>query len=236
MKSDLESPLYHPRPEERGVLINKGGCPRVLTTPATHPGMSPSTSSAPALRSDSPTSSEQQLPHSSPRHTVRRRSIAHDSLLSLASSMSGDASNDNSLRRKSCNDVAPFKLPSVSLPFLRSADKDCGASQTFKLPSVSLPFLRSTKCDASPAPADCWECLNDTTVHTPRVYRKSPYQRQQSNPIEQVLSKPSEDEDAMIKWLLRQTRRQGGSRTTGLPHDAVCAPYLGVLGGASHVD
>ena len=99
------------------------------------------------------------LPRSSPRHTVRRRSIAHVSLLNL------------------------------------------GAPQAFKLLSVSLPFLRSTKCDASPAPEDCWEYLNDTTDHTPRVHRKSPYQRQQSNPIEQGPSKPSEDGDKMLEWL-----------------------------------
>jgi hypothetical protein len=77
-----------------------------------------------------------------------------------------------------------------------------GSSQALKLPSVSLPFLHSTKCDASPTPVDCWECLNDTTVHTPRVYRKSPYKRQQSNPIEQGPSKPSEDGDEMLKWLV----------------------------------
>ncbi|KAJ1481463.1 hypothetical protein T484DRAFT_1899398 [Baffinella frigidus] len=143
--------------------------------------------------------SEQQLPRSSP--TGIRRSIAHESLWSLASTWPEDACNDRSARWNSCSDVAPFKLPSVSLPFLRRADDDCGASLPFKLPSVTLSFLRSANGDASPPTQDYWECLNDTTDHTPRVYRKSPYKRQQSNTIEQHLSTPSEDEDEMCKRL-----------------------------------
>jgi hypothetical protein len=161
--------------------------------------MAPSTSSTRPLRSDCPNSSEQQLPRSS--RTGRRRSDAHESLWSLASALPADACNDRSARRKSCSDVAPFKLPSVSLSFLRPADDDCGASLPFKLPSVSLPFLRSAYGDASPPTGDYMERLNDTTDHTPRVYRTSPCRRQQSNTIEQGLSTPSEDEDEMCKWL-----------------------------------
>ncbi|KAJ1469148.1 hypothetical protein T484DRAFT_1852717 [Baffinella frigidus] len=186
--------------------------------------MSPSTSSVRPLRAECPTSCEQPLPRQSTRvcrDTVRRaRSSAHESLWNLASTMGEDAGNVRPSYLRSCSDTALFKLPSVHLPFLRSADYDCGASQTCKLPSVSLPFPHSADlvhCDASPTPPDYRERLNDTTDLTPRVYRKSPYQRQHVlvlAPTEQEHS-PSEDgvfgglnlrtnfedEDELFKWL-----------------------------------
>ena len=137
--------------------------------------MSQPTSSALPFRSDCPTSSEQQLPRQ-PHDTGRRRSIAHESLWSLASTFAEDGCKERSPRRKSCSDAAPFKLPSVSLPFLRSAT------------STSLPVLRSantieqgrtTPSDdvvhASPPQSDRLECLNDTATYKTRVFRKSPY-------------------------------------------------------------
>ncbi|KAJ1486091.1 hypothetical protein T484DRAFT_1891338 [Baffinella frigidus] len=107
--------------------------------------MPQSTSAAHPFRSNCLTSSG----------AMRARSSAHDALWSLASTLSEDACDDRSCRSKISSDaagslskVAPFKLPSVSLPFLRplrSADYDCDEAPTFKLPGMSLPPLHSAE-------------------------------------------------------------------------------------------
>ncbi|KAJ1486090.1 hypothetical protein T484DRAFT_1745763 [Baffinella frigidus] len=122
-----------------------------------------------------PTSAAQPLRSNYPPSpaAMRSRSAAHDALWSLASSLSEDACDDRSCRSNSSSSssvaVAPFKLPSVSLSFLRplrSAD-DRNAASTFKLPSTTKQpnddvFRQPKKCPRDRDLAAMLKWLDDT--------------------------------------------------------------------------